>query len=297
MASTFRIQEKGKPETAVWIEDTDIVISNDGSGDLKFNSTIAEKASVKITSENDRYYMADMTFNQPIFINDQPIPAGSKRPIKHGDQLQIANSIFEIIDPKKALSQLQPTERDTKVNQAVENLWRLKAIGNWLDGQHFRINGKVVLGRDSTCDITIPGSHLSRRHVEFIGTDTTLHMKDLDSANGCYVNGERVKEAQLRDGDEVKFDILTFKVVAPAIKLANDKKKTVLCDVTDISASGKTTLEGQGSKKWVTKPTSIGNTEYDPHDIILAKHIRNKRIIYAMFSLLLVTLIGFVFSM
>ena len=298
MTSAFRIQEKGKPETAVWLEESDIIIANDNSGDLQFKSTTEDLARVKVQIENSKVYLADMTFNQPIFLNDQPIPPGSKRPIQHGDQIQIANSIFEIINPKKALSQLQPTERDTLVNQTVENTWRLKAIGNWLDGQNFKIEGKVVLGRDSTCDITIPGSHLSRRHVEFIATDTTLSMKDLDSANGCHVNGDHLKEAQLNDGDEVRFDVLTFKVLAPANKyLATEKKRTVMCDVTDVNAISGSTLDGHGAKQWVTKPTSAGNTAHDPHDIILAKHIRNKRIMYSIFGLLLLVLIGSVLTL
>ncbi len=298
MTSAFRIQEKGKPETAVWLEKTDIIIANDNSGDLQFISTTSDEARVKIQPDGERVYLADMTFNQPLFINDQPVPPGSKLPIKHGDQIQIGNSLFEIINPKKALKKLQPTERDTLVNEKVENTWRLKAVGNWLDGQTFKVSGKVVLGRDSTCDITIPGSHLSRRHVEFIGTDTTLHMKDLDSANGCHVNGKRLKETQLNDGDEVRFDILTFKVIAPVNKqLPTDKKRTVMCDVTDVNSIGGSTLDGHGAKNWVTKPTSAGNTAHDPHDIILAKHMRNKRIMYAVFGVLLVVLISTVATM
>lgn len=293
MASAFRIQEKGKPETAVWLEKKDIIISNDNDGDLRFKSTITEEAKVKIQTDNGRIYLADMTFNQPIFLNDQPIPPGSRRSIQHGDQIQIANSLFEIIDPKKAISKLHSTERDTLINQAVDNTWRLKATGNWLDGQIFKIPGKATIGRDSTCDITIPGSHLSRRHVEFIATDTSLYLKDLDSANGCYVNGKRVKDAQLNDGDEIKLDILTFKVLAPTNRLTgSEKKRAVICDVTDVNASGGSTLNGHGAKNWVTKPTSVGNTAHDPHDIILAKHIRNKRIIYSIFGILFLILIG-----
>lgn len=284
----LKVQEKGKPETAVWLDQADVIIANDDSGNLKFKSTTTDKSFVKIQIDNDRIYLADMTFNQPIFLNDQPIPPGSKRAVKHGDQIQIANSFFEILNPKNAVTKLQATEKDTLVRG--DGLWKLKAVGNWLDGQVFKIQGKTVLGRDSTCDITIPGSHLSRRHVEFIPTDTTLHMKDLDSANGCFLNGKRCKEAKLKDGDEVKFDILVFRIIAP-------EKRTLNLDKVGLSDSGypdspiKADSDTDVTKNWVTKPTSVGNTEHDPHDIILASHIRNKRIMYSVFGILLIGII------
>lgn len=276
----FKIQEKDKPETATWLREEAVIISNDGNGDLHFDSTTPDTAKIKIQLDNDRPYLADMTFNQPIFLNDQAIPPGSKRALKHGDKIQIANTFFEISDPKSVVDKLQKPGND---NTRDETHWRLRATGNWLDGQVFTLKGKTVIGRDASCNITIPGSHLSRRHAEFLVVGPKLMMKDLDSSNGSFVNGKRCKEAQLQDDDIIKLDVLTFKVIAPEDKnLPLEKRKTVTADA--IKAPEDDAEKESGDKNWVTKPTSIGNTAHDPHDILLAKHIRTKKITYAVFG-------------
>lgn len=93
--------------------------------------------------------------------------------------------------------------------------WQLVAEAGWLVGQHFPIAGHKILGRDGSCDITIPGTHLSRQHAELVCTGAKLMIRDLDSSNGTYVNEKRIKEAELFEGDTVRFDVLTFRVKAP----------------------------------------------------------------------------------
>lgn len=203
----YKIQEKGKPEAAIWLRENPIIISNDGNGDLLFDATSPDSSKIKIHFENERPYLADMTFNQPIFINGQAIPPGSKRALKHADIIQIGNSTFEISDPKSVVDKLKSSNNPSD----TESHWRLQAVGNWLDGQVFTLKGKTIIGRDSSCTITIPGSHLSRRHAEFLALGPKLLMKDLDSSNGSFVNGNRCKEAQLNDGDEIRLDVLNFK--------------------------------------------------------------------------------------
>lgn len=280
----FKIQEKDRPETAIWLIKENTIISNDGEGDLYFDATSEETARVKVQVDDERIYLADLTFNQPIFLNDQLIPAGSKRSLKHGDQIQIGRSLFEIINPKKVVASLQTDKKAD--DPANAQFWRLKAVGNWLDGQMFVLKHKTVIGRDKSCDITIPGSHLSRRHAEFIALNGGLLMRDLGSANGSFINGNRCTEGKLKDGDVIKLDILSFKVIAPDEKLLPaDKRRTVVADAISLPLEQE---EAYQQKNWVTKPTSIGNRENDMLDVILAKHQRNKRIIYSVFTSLVV---------
>lgn len=286
----YKIQEKGKPETAIWLIKEDTILSNDGEGDFHFDATTPDPARVKIQMEEDKLYLADLTFNQPLFINHEPIPSGSKRAIKHGDSFQIANTEFEVINSKQAVSKLNS---DSNANTKKSTQWKLKATDNWLAGQEFKIEGKVVLGRDNSCDITIPGSHLSRRHVELVDTGGSLAMKDLNSANGCFVNGVRTPEAHLKHNDEVRFDMLTFKVVGPSDDgKPSDLKRTIQMEALVDPDKDE---NSNGEKSFVSKPTSIGNRENDSLDIILAQHNRNKRMVNIIFGVifLIVCVISF----
>jgi pSer/pThr/pTyr-binding forkhead associated (FHA) protein len=61
----------------------------------------------------------------------------------------------------------------------------------------------TTLGRSADCDIRIPVDSCSRKHCEFRRQDDALVLKDLNSANGTYLNNERVTESQVSAGDQV----------------------------------------------------------------------------------------------
>ena len=68
----------------------------------------------------------------------------------------------------------------------------------------FRLDAPVVvLGRGDECDITLGGSLVSHRHCQFVASGDAYVAQDLGSANGTYVNGERVEQQTLRDGDRI----------------------------------------------------------------------------------------------
>jgi hypothetical protein len=59
--------------------------------------------------------------------------------------------------------------------------------------------GPVVLGRGIEADIQLADTGVSRRHAQLDGNRFT----DLGSTNGSKVNGIRVQEAELADGDHI----------------------------------------------------------------------------------------------
>ncbi len=52
---------------------------------------------------------------------------------------------------------------------------------------------------------------MSRRHAEFVRSDSVYTVRDVGSLNGTYVNHERIEEARLASGDEVQ--VGKFKLV------------------------------------------------------------------------------------
>ena len=60
---------------------------------------------------------------------------------------------------------------------------------------------RVVLGRDSSCDITLDSRYVSRYQNLFLQTAGGWLMIDLNSTNGSFVNGQKVREHMLEDGD------------------------------------------------------------------------------------------------
>lgn len=63
----------------------------------------------------------------------------------------------------------------------------------------------VVLGRLPECDITLTDTNVSRRHAEIRPHGDGFALVDLGSTNGCRVNGQRITQRVLNDGDELSF--------------------------------------------------------------------------------------------
>ena len=64
---------------------------------------------------------------------------------------------------------------------------------------------KLTIGRDASCDLVPLSKLVSRQHAELELLDNEWTLRDLGSANGTYVRGQRITERVLADGDVVKF--------------------------------------------------------------------------------------------
>jgi len=72
--------------------------------------------------------------------------------------------------------------------------------------------GPVLIGRDLDCNVYFQDELLSRRHAMVARTEAGLLLVDLASSNGTFVNGTRVTEQYLFEGDEVGMGGQQFEV-------------------------------------------------------------------------------------
>jgi uncharacterized RDD family membrane protein YckC len=61
----------------------------------------------------------------------------------------------------------------------------------------------VSIGRDPSNDVVLPDAMVSRRHAVIEYRGSQYFLRDCNSSNGSLVNGDRVSERNLRDGDLV----------------------------------------------------------------------------------------------
>jgi hypothetical protein len=71
---------------------------------------------------------------------------------------------------------------------------------------------RFVIGRSDRCDLAIADSSVSGRHAEISRTDGDIKIRDVGSANGIYLNGERVEEAELFDGDVLRLGQTSIRI-------------------------------------------------------------------------------------
>ncbi len=84
-------------------------------------------------------------------------------------------------------------------------------------GRDLRLgSGTLRVGSSRDCEVPLGGDeYVSSRHAEILVERTGVRVRDLQSRNGTFVNGERIRESMLADGDRVRFGTteLVFKCV------------------------------------------------------------------------------------
>jgi pSer/pThr/pTyr-binding forkhead associated (FHA) protein len=74
--------------------------------------------------------------------------------------------------------------------------------------------GHYVIGRESSCSIVLENKKsVSRRHAELsLDPAGWLHIRDLASGNGTFVNGVKIRESALKPGDRLQIGLVGFRV-------------------------------------------------------------------------------------
>ncbi len=67
-----------------------------------------------------------------------------------------------------------------------------------------------IMGRQDGLELTLPSGRVSRRHASIEFRQGRYWVRDLESTNGTLLNGQRVDEAELADGDQLELADITL---------------------------------------------------------------------------------------
>jgi pSer/pThr/pTyr-binding forkhead associated (FHA) protein len=65
-------------------------------------------------------------------------------------------------------------------------------------------SNSTIAGRHPDADIFLDDVTVSRRHAEFVRSGSSFAIRDLDSLNGTYLDGERTAGGPLSEGSEIQ---------------------------------------------------------------------------------------------
>jgi len=71
-------------------------------------------------------------------------------------------------------------------------------------GAHKMTHSPFSVGRDPTCDASIDNAGISRFHCKFIWDGKHFFVEDMESANGTFHHGHKVRKASITDGDKIQ---------------------------------------------------------------------------------------------
>lgn len=211
----LKLQSKNPAHRSIWLVEPGISIGSDPGCDWVVDGPGIAVRHASVRVEHERLTIAPTVADALVSVNGRRLTGPG--PLQVGDRLLLGELLCEVIDPKQHRLQAKPALATVPVAAIGEpSGWSLKASQSALGNRIYPINGEALVGRAAECDIKLAATHLSRRHARLWVRDGQLFVKDLESANGTFLNGERVAEARVRRGDELRFDTLLFGVLGPA---------------------------------------------------------------------------------
>lgn len=144
-------------------------------------------------------------------------------PLLHGDKIQIGPHELLVVDPARAghtkffdssaFEKFTPPAPSRPAAPAVATGGRLVCL---TDGREYQVGAALVIGRDASADVVVPGNEVSRRHAQIVATEQGFVLVDT-STNGSFVNGHRIEgSCVLQRADVIRIGVDEFRFYAEA---------------------------------------------------------------------------------
>jgi pSer/pThr/pTyr-binding forkhead associated (FHA) protein len=234
----LKIRFKDNKYNAVWLVEPKITIGRSATNALVIDDPLASDVHMEVLVDNEHLTLRNLIPTQPIIVNGQTVTGACE--LKPDDQITLGQVELIVIDPKREAKVIaEESANVTQLRAPKATGWSIKANHSALANRVFPLKDINVIGRASECDICLAAAHLSRRHAQLQIIDGMLFVKDLDSANGTFLNGKRVAEARVKRGDELRFDALTFGVMGPSDDMAKTTVRKVPVTVETVEPKAK----------------------------------------------------------
>ncbi|MBU0504391.1 MAG: FHA domain-containing protein [bacterium] len=230
-----------------------IIIGRQQNCDITLESTRVSRRHAKITVNKDLVEVEDLGSGNGTVVNHQRIAEHKKVPIKKSDRLRIDEFEIELEltiskDPLDKASKIDVTDPDIIEIKMIKKVLgaldqdKLPAIvivsDDFPDKKAFFEAGmdELDVGRDETCSLSLDSNVISRKHAILTVKWGQFVLIDKKSKNGTFVNGERIQEKSVKDGDEIVFGTIKaifknpkeFDIEAITKSISDEKQKESL---------------------------------------------------------------------
>jgi pSer/pThr/pTyr-binding forkhead associated (FHA) protein len=115
----------------------------------------------------------------------------------------------------------------------------LKFISGKYQGGEFPLKAdkQIVIGRSSELDMVLVEDMVSRKHAKIMISNGNITIEDLGSTNGTFVNGEKVKQARLKEGDRILIGTSILKLIQQGADSANVDENVVRQKLEEAAAA------------------------------------------------------------
>jgi pSer/pThr/pTyr-binding forkhead associated (FHA) protein len=178
--------------------------------DVVLDGETVSRRHCSITKWGAAYFLLDSSRNGT-FVNGQRI---SQAQLHDGDQIRVGQNILIVNLPSavgtSALSSKATTPQLATPLIGIKPRIVVKGLEEGVT-QPFN-DDRITMGRRADNHLVLDGDNISRQHAAVERRTGQYFICDLGSANGTYLNEERIDSAPLKDGDRVRIGSISLVV-------------------------------------------------------------------------------------
>ena len=206
----------------------ELCVGADDDAGVRFGA-VPEKGNLAIITVDSRGSATVRRAASGVTVLVNGVALGAEpAPLLHGDRIEVAGRQLRFSDDRKAGSTvLVPAFGVSAAKAAAPDRARAATGGrlvSLVDGREYGVpsNG-IRIGRDAGCDVVVPGTDVSRQHAGVSVGPSGYVLRDF-SANGVFVNGARIGDAQaLRRGDVIRIGTEEFRFYADEARVEHER--------------------------------------------------------------------------
>ncbi len=192
-----------------------------GGVHLPLPSKQVSRVHALIVNDQDCVYIRDLASRNHTFVNDQPV---RETLLDESDVIQIGDFAF------KCESGFRKSPAPV-VYQADRGILKIDGSADFTISQR-----TTVIGSREECDLRLTGKGVLPVHAVIFERNARRYIRDLHSEAGTFVNGEKIREEQIKPGDEIAIGGIKLRYVIP--EKAAESSSDTISDAEGIAAEG-----------------------------------------------------------
>ncbi len=194
----------------------ELLIGRDSDNDVILTSPAVSRRHARIYMWDSQVFIEDLGSSNGIFVQGRRINEAAL--VKPGEPIHIGEFTLNVIYSDEEESEEKPAR------------FYLKGLTPPFRGEVIPLEeDEIFVGRVDENHIVITHNSISRRHsvIKIDMSQEIVKISDLESSNGTFVDGKRIKDAILQNGNIVRFGDVEFEFVdtlSPKTNLKGDKK-------------------------------------------------------------------------
>lgn len=181
------VEEPGKAPRSIPLAKPQLTIGRAAGNDIVIQNPVVSRQHAQVEQRAAHYWISDLDSTNGVAVNGKRI--AHRQELSSGD-------IIRIGDPQGNSISLTLRSSEARFEGNTSTFIGKHGLGH---------AATVVIGRDPSSDLVLDHPTVSRRHAQVEQTAQGHDIRDLNSINGTFVNGQAVRRPQLLQvGDVVQ---------------------------------------------------------------------------------------------